>query len=149
MSEVVSWLDTIGRVFEGIPDLATPEQVESALSEILDDPGLTLYWWDWELERYVDVRGVTAEPAAGAGGAVTWVGYETRKIGALAHDARLLDVPEFTATLIPLMRIAMTFSRPASVGAYRTKVTRVAASNRVWDRVTPPNAFTKKPRRAP
>jgi hypothetical protein len=41
----------------------------------------------------------------------------------------------------------MTFSRPASVGAYRTKVTRVAASNRVWDRVTPPNAFTKKPRR--
>jgi hypothetical protein len=44
---------------------------------------------------------------------------------------------------------SMTFSRPASVGAYRTKVTRVAASNRVWDRVTPPNAFTKKPRRAP
>ncbi|HWO82092.1 sensor histidine kinase [Gaiella sp.] len=111
MSEVVSWLDTIGRVFEGIPDLATPDQVESALSEILDDPGLTLYWWDWELERYVDVRGVTAEPAAGAGGAVTWVGYETRKIGALAHDARLLDVPEFTATLIPLMRIAMERDR--------------------------------------
>ena len=111
VSEVVSWLDTIGRVFEGIPDLATPDQVESALSEILDDPGLTLYWWDWELERYVDVRGVTAEPAAGAGGAVTWVGYETRKIGALAHDARLLDVPEFTATLIPLMRIAMERDR--------------------------------------
>jgi hypothetical protein len=44
---------------------------------------------------------------------------------------------------------SMTFSRPASAGAYRTKVTRVAASNRVWDRVTPPNAFTKKPRRAP
>jgi hypothetical protein len=43
----------------------------------------------------------------------------------------------------------MTFARPASIGVYRTKVTRVAASNRVWDRVTPPNAFTKKPRRAP
>jgi hypothetical protein len=43
----------------------------------------------------------------------------------------------------------MTFSRPASTGSYRTKVTRVAAANRVWDRVTPANQFTKKPRRAP
>ena len=43
----------------------------------------------------------------------------------------------------------MTFSRPASTGSYRTKVTRVAAANRVWDRVTPANAFTKKPRPAP
>jgi hypothetical protein len=41
----------------------------------------------------------------------------------------------------------MTFSRPASVGSYRTTVTRVAASNRVWDRVTPANAFTKRARR--
>jgi hypothetical protein len=40
----------------------------------------------------------------------------------------------------------MTFSRPASIGVYRTKVTRVAASNRVWDRVTPANTFTKKPK---
>jgi hypothetical protein len=39
----------------------------------------------------------------------------------------------------------MSFSRPASIGVYRTKVTRVAASSRVWDRVTPANAFTKKP----
>ena len=64
MSEVVTWLDTIGRVFEGIPDLAAPDEVEVALSEILEDPLLQLYWWDWELERYVDVRGVAAEPAA-------------------------------------------------------------------------------------
>ena len=62
MSEVVSWVDTIGRVFEGIPDLATPEEVETALTEILGDPGLELHWWDWELERYVDVRGVPSDP---------------------------------------------------------------------------------------
>jgi hypothetical protein len=41
----------------------------------------------------------------------------------------------------------MTFSRPASTGAYRTKVTRVAAVGRTWDRVTPRNAFRKAPRR--
>jgi hypothetical protein len=39
----------------------------------------------------------------------------------------------------------MTFSRPASVGTYRTKVTRLAATDRTWDRVTPRNAF-RKPR---
>jgi hypothetical protein len=39
----------------------------------------------------------------------------------------------------------MTFWRPASIGTYRAKVTRVAADNRVWDRVTPANAFTRKP----
>jgi hypothetical protein len=43
----------------------------------------------------------------------------------------------------------MTFTRPASIGAYRTKVTRVVASNRAWDGVTPANAFLKKPARKP
>jgi hypothetical protein len=41
----------------------------------------------------------------------------------------------------------MTFERPASIGTYRTKVTRVVAPNRAWDGVTPANAFTKKARR--
>jgi signal transduction histidine kinase len=111
VSEVVTWLDTIGRVFEGIPDLAAPDEVESALAEILEDPLLQLYWWDWELERYVDVRGVAAQPAAPPGAAVTWIGYETRKVGALVHEMRLVDVPEFTTTLVPLMRIAMERDR--------------------------------------
>ena len=41
----------------------------------------------------------------------------------------------------------MTFSRPASTGAYRTTVTRVVAVGRTWDRMTPRNAFRKAPRR--
>ena len=61
--------------------------MQSALREILDDPALDLYWWDWELERYVDVRGVAAEPDGRRPRAVTtWIGYETRKIGAIVHD---------------------------------------------------------------
>ena len=95
MSEVASWLDTIGRIFHWIPDLATPPEVESALREILDDPGLRLYWWDWEFERYVDVRG----GACRAGRrrwprACTLLDYATRRIGAIVHDPRLLDTPE-------------------------------------------------------
>jgi signal transduction histidine kinase len=111
VSEVASWLDTIGRVFHGIPDLATPEQVQSALREILEDPELRLYWWDWEDERYVDVHGSAAEPIAAPGLALTWIEYESRKIGAVVNDARLLDVQEFTDSFVPLLRIAMERDR--------------------------------------
>jgi len=45
----------------------------------------------------------------------------------------------------------MTFSRPASWGTYRAKVTRVLAAKRTWDGLTPQNRFTKpkpaKPRK--
>ncbi len=40
---------------------------------------------------------------------------------------------------------SMTFTRLASIGTYRTKVTRVAAATRVWDGVTPANGFRKAP----
>ena len=120
MSEVASWLDTIGRVFHVIPDLATPRQVQAALREILEDPALALYWWDWEQERYVDVDGVVAHPAAGPGAVVTWIEYETRKVGAMAHDARLLDRDEFGETFVPLLRIAMERDR-----LHRDLVTKV------------------------
>jgi signal transduction histidine kinase len=111
MSEVASWLDTIGRVFHAVPDLATPEQVESALREILDDSELRLYWWDWEQERYVDVAGRPVEPTGETGQALTRVEYESRKIGALVHDARMLEVQEFTDSFVPLLRIAMERDR--------------------------------------
>jgi signal transduction histidine kinase len=111
MSEVASWLDMIGRVFHAVPDLATPEQVESALREILDDPELRLFWWDWEQERYVDVAGRPVEPTGETGRALTRVEYESRKIGALVHDARMLEVQEFTDSFVPLLRIAMERDR--------------------------------------
>jgi signal transduction histidine kinase len=49
------WVDSVGQIFSVIPDLATPEQVQHGLREILDDPSLELFWWDWEAEFYVDV----------------------------------------------------------------------------------------------
>ncbi|MGA8488216.1 MAG: hypothetical protein WB684_14190, partial [Gaiella sp.] len=111
MRAVASWLDTIGQVFQAIPDLATPEQVQSALREILDDPELLVYWWDWELERYVDVRGAAAEPRRGPATVTTWVGYETRRVGAIVHAERLLDDAAFAETFVPLLRIAMERDR--------------------------------------
>ena len=111
MGEAGSWLETIGRVFHAIPDLASPAQVQSALREILDDPALRVFWWDWERRRYVDVEGVPAEPAPVPGGVVTPVQYESRKIGAILHRARLLDDPHFMRSFVPVLRIAMERDR--------------------------------------
>jgi signal transduction histidine kinase len=106
------WVDAIGQIFSVIPDLATPDQVESSLREILRDPELELYWWDWEGERYVDVHARVRElPAMEGARAVTLVGYETRKVGAVAHEARLLDQPEFLGSFVPTIRIAMERDR--------------------------------------
>jgi signal transduction histidine kinase len=106
-----SWLDTIGRIFDSIPDLASPAQVESALREILGDPALQVYWWDWERECYVTVDGTSCAPQAAPGAVVTPIEYETRRIGALAHDARLSEAPEFTGAFVPMIRIAMERDR--------------------------------------
>jgi signal transduction histidine kinase len=110
MTTAPSWQDAVGGIFRLIPDLATPEQVQSSLREILEDPTIEIFWWDWEAECYVDVHG---EPrmAEIEGRAVTLVDYETRKIGAIAHDPALLENPAFLESFIPTMRIAMERDR--------------------------------------
>ncbi len=104
-------LDSVGRIFTLIPDLATPEQVQSSLREIVDDAGLELLWWDWEHEHYVDVRGRQRTLVAAPDQVVTPVEYETRKVGAIVHSPRLLERPEFLGAFVPTMRIAMERDR--------------------------------------
>ena len=111
MSESRNWLHTIGQIFRAIPDLASPPEVQAALRSILDDPTLRVYWWDWERRRYVDADGVPAEPAFVPGAVVTPIEYESRKIGALLHRARLLEDPGFTGSFVPMIRIAMERDR--------------------------------------
>ena len=131
------WLDAIGQIFVGIPDLATPEEVQASLREILGDPSLEMFWWDWEQERYVDVHDREA-PLDHLGRVVTLVDYESRKVGALAHDAGLLDRPEFLASFVPTMRIAMERDRLhrdlvrkiAELKASRARLLRIADAER-------------------
>jgi signal transduction histidine kinase len=111
VSEVFSSLDAVWQVFHAIPDLATPEQVQSSLRSILDDPALELYWWDWERERYVDVQSNPGSIEDVPGRVITRVEYESRKIGLIVHDARLLEAPAFLDTFVPTMRIAMERDR--------------------------------------
>ena len=63
-------LDALTGLFHGVPDLATPEQVQSSLRLIFADETIDLFWWDRESECYVDVRDAPVslldEPEAGA-----------------------------------------------------------------------------------
>ena len=120
MATAPAWIDTIGQIFRLIPDLAEPAEVQSSLREIFDDPTVEIFWWDWEGERYVDVHGQAA-PAHMSGQVVTLLEYETRKVGAIAHDAKLLEQPEFLDSFVPTMRIAMERDR-----LHRDLVTKIA-----------------------
>jgi hypothetical protein len=108
VTEAAAWLNAIGQIFHGIPDLATPEQVQASLRTILDDPALELFWWDRETGCYVDVHDDPRDTlAADVDQVVTPVRYDTRNVGAVAHHPRLLERDEFLQTFVPTMRIAM------------------------------------------
>jgi len=107
-----AWLNAIGQIFHVIPDLATPHEVQSSLREILEDPSLELFWWSREGRCYVDVDEARRDILAqGPGQVATLVEYETRKVGAVVHDARLLERSEFLESFVPTMRIAMERDR--------------------------------------
>ena len=80
------------------------------LREILDDPGLHLYWWDWERRRYVDVGGVSSRSRAGPRAMVTPIEYERGRSApcCTAAPARGTAVH---GSFVPMIRIAMERDR--------------------------------------
>jgi len=103
--------DGVQKIFHVIPDLASPSEVQTSLREILADPTLEVFWWDWERECYLDVFDRPARLAGDARRATTRIEYESRKIGLIEHDPRLLETPGFLEVFIPTMRIAMERDR--------------------------------------
>ncbi|HEY2936061.1 MAG TPA: sensor histidine kinase [Gaiellaceae bacterium] len=110
MTEVSSPLDAVGHLIHGIPDLATPPEVELGLRAIFRDPTLELFWWDWEHERYVDVHWKPHDLRPTDSRVLTMIEYPSRKIGAMLHDQRVLDEPELEP-MLGAMRIAMERDR--------------------------------------
>src|SRR5690242_13594158 len=98
-------LAALWSIFNAIPDLATPEEVQDSLRLILEDASFEMLWWDWERENYVDVHFQPTEPVPGETRVLTLVEYESRKIGALLHDPKLFELSTFENTIVPMMRI--------------------------------------------
>jgi signal transduction histidine kinase len=110
MTELGTSLDAVDHLIHGIPDLASPPEVEEGLRVILRDPTLEMFWWDWEHERYVDVDWRPRELVADDGRVLTMIEYPSRKVGAMLSDPRVLAEPEFEA-MLGAMRIAMERDR--------------------------------------
>src|SRR5256885_7786169 len=110
MTEVSSPLEAVGHLIHGIPDLATPPEVQLGLRTIFRDPTLELFWWDWEHERYVDVHWQPHDLRPTDSRVLTMIEYPSRKVGAIIHDPRVLDEPEFEP-MLGAMRIAMERDR--------------------------------------
>jgi len=98
-------------IFNTIPDLASPAEVQASLRSILGDETLEVYWWDREGECYVDVADEPVLPGARPGRVITPVAYESRKVALFAHAPRLLDHPWFLPVFVPTMRIALERDR--------------------------------------
>ncbi len=84
------------------------------MREILGDHTLELFWWDRDGALYIDVHdgpGELATVDASVPRVATLVEYETRKVGAILHDPRLLDRHDFLEAFVPAMRIAMERDR--------------------------------------
>jgi signal transduction histidine kinase len=110
MSEVSSAIDAVGHLIQGIPDLATPPEVQQGLRAIFHDPTLELFWWDWERERYVDVHWRPHDLRTTDDRALTMIEYPSRKVGAMISDPRVPEQPEFEP-MVGAMRIAMERDR--------------------------------------
>jgi signal transduction histidine kinase len=98
-------------IFNTIPDLASPAEVQASLRAILGDETLEVYWWDREGECYVDVADDPVLPGARPGRVITPVAYESRKVALLAHAPGLLNHSWFLPVFVPTMRIALERDR--------------------------------------
>ena len=78
-----TWLDTIGRIFSPIPDLATPREVQTALAGDPRRPGPPSLLVGLGATSATSTSTVSSRAGAGPGREVTPIEYPTRKIGAM------------------------------------------------------------------
>ncbi len=97
-------IDLRGETGSGSPD---PRRLRDALARALGDPTLELYLADASgHERYRGVDGLPADlPAPTAKRAVTRIGSEDDRVGAIMHDPSLLDDPGLVAAVTAAVRL--------------------------------------------
>ena len=90
----------------------TPAQLQSALSNALGDPTLTVAYWSPIDDAYVGLAGdPMVMPVEGSGRAVTRLERDGSPIAAIVHDPALLDDPGLVASVASAMRLAVENER--------------------------------------
>lgn len=93
-----------------VVDLGDPPRagIRGRLAEALADPSLELAYWLPESGGYVDDSGRPIHvPAAGSGRAVTVLNQDGERVGALVHDAAVLDDPKLLQAVAAVAQMAL------------------------------------------
>src|SRR5215470_17424333 len=110
----------------GDPEAGT---LRARLARALGDRSLVIAYWLPETGGYVDERGnPVVLPAAGSGGSVTVIEQRGERIGALVHDATVLDDPALSDAVASAARLALSNVRLRA--EVRRQVAELDASRR-------------------
>jgi PAS domain S-box-containing protein len=98
----------IGAVLSGIPERASPGQVQEGLrSALRDETAEVAYWYD-EGGHYVDIDGNHFDlPANTRRRVVTRLEYADAPVAAIVHDAALLQEPGLLEAITGAVRVAL------------------------------------------
>jgi signal transduction histidine kinase len=115
-----------------VVDLGEPEQagtLQAKLARAVGDPSLVVTYRLPDTNGYVDEAGrPVALPAAGATRTVTYLQEGGQQIGALVHDAAVLDDPDLVSAVAAAAGVAVTNARLQA--EVRARVSEVEASRR-------------------
>ena len=98
----------LGAIFSGVPERASPGEVQEGLRRALrDDTAQVAYWYE-EDRHYVDVDGNRFElPPDTPERVVTRLDYADEPVAAIVHDAALREEPELLDGIANAARIAL------------------------------------------
>jgi PAS domain S-box-containing protein len=116
----------LGAIFSGVPERASPGEVQEGLRQALRDETAQLAYWYEEDRHYVDVDGNRFElPPDTRHRVVTRLEYGDEPVAAIVHDAALREEPELLDGIANAARIAL--ERDKLLVEVRARAQRYAA----------------------
>ena len=98
----------VGAIFSGVPERASPGEVQEGLRVALRDPTAEVAYWYEEGGHYVDVDGNRFElPTDTRQRVVTSLDYADSPVAAIVHDPALHEEPELLEAITGAARIAL------------------------------------------
>jgi signal transduction histidine kinase len=98
----------MGAIFSGVPERASPGEVQEGLRGALRDQTAVVAYWYEEGAHYVDVEGNRFDlPENTRRRVVTRLDYADAPVAAIVHDAALLQEPELLEGIANAARIAL------------------------------------------
>jgi len=102
----------LSRLLERLAEQPGARALDEALADALDDPALTVAYWLPEERRHVGSDGRAIElPPEGAATVATEIRHRDHRVGALIHDAALLEEPEVLRTVARAAALALENGR--------------------------------------